>query len=57
MVHLPSQAVLVRVLSLSVLQVAVLNAIITGIDGSLSTVSTWVVEVRLLRTPARCYGS
>ena len=41
---LPSQAILVRV-PLTVLQYSILSSIITGIGGSLSTVSTWVVEV------------
>ena len=39
------QAIITRV-TLTVLQFSVLSAIMTGISGSLSTVSTWVVEVR-----------
>ena len=38
------QAMLVRV-PLTILQYSILSSIITGIGGSLSTVSTWVVEV------------
>lgn len=40
-------SVLARV-SLTSLQVSLLNSIITGISGSLSTVSTWVTELQTL---------
>ena len=41
----PAQAMLVRI-PLTILQYSILSSIITGIGGSLSTVSTWVVEVQ-----------
>lgn len=39
------KAIEVRVYGLDALQLAVLNGMMSGIGGSLSTVSTWVVEV------------
>lgn len=41
------QAIIVRV-SIDPLQMVILKAIMTGINGSLSTVSTWVVEIQTL---------